>query len=290
MTETKVVVVGIGGIARRVHLPTLIATEGATVTGVIDVVPEVLDRVGKQYNIANRYPSVAAFLENGEADCALVVTGPDYHAEVSVALLEAGIDVFCEKPLANTLVEVRSMVEAADRSNKILMAGFNRRFMPAYQKAKQIFTENGLELLTIEKNKESNQHRALLQDGIHMVDAMRWYCGEAVDVQAWTRWREDDEHEETILANIKFDTGILGNLVIHRNGGGWLEKAELYGSGYTVIVDAPESHSHHSRYEWTTRFQPGRMGYVTSATWFQPGIRAFYQLRTATQRAYHEWT
>ncbi len=240
MRDLKVVLVGIGGIARRVHLPTLIGAEGATLAGVVDVVPEILDRVGKQYNIANCYPSVAAFLQNGEADCALVVTGPAYHAEVSIALLEAGIDVFCEKPLANSLSDVRAMVDAADRSNKILMAGFNRRFMPAYQKAKRIFDEEPLELLSIEKNKESNERRALLQDGIHMVDTMRWFCGEPVDVQAWARWSEDEEHEETILANIKFDTGVLGNLIIHRNGGAWLEKAELYGGGYTVIVDAPD--------------------------------------------------
>lgn len=240
MADLRVAVVGVGGIAQRVHIPTLVKTEGAKLTTVVDVDPTKLERVRAQYNVPRALRSVGELTEGSEVDCALVVTPPEYHPEVTIALLKAGVDVFCEKPLALNLTDARATVEAAEGAGRILMAGFNRRFMPAFVRAKLAFAERPLEVLTIEKNKADNEHRALTRDGIHMVDTMRWLCGEPVEVSAWARCAQDQEHEETILANVKFDTGALASLLIHRNGGMWIERAELYGGGCTAIVDAPD--------------------------------------------------
>ena len=240
MSEVRVAVVGVGGIAQRIHLPTLVTMPGVRLSAIVDIDRARLDQIGDRYGVARRPTSIAELVAQGGADCAVVTTQPEHHPEVAIALLEAGIDVFCEKPLALTLADCRRMVETAERHGRILMAGFNRRFMPSFQKAKAAFEGRPLDVLAIEKNKSENEHRTLVRDGIHMVDTMRWLCGEPTEVVAWAKWSENQEREETVLAQIRFDSGTFGSLVIHRAGGTWIEKAELYGGGCTAIVDAPE--------------------------------------------------
>ena len=75
----------------------------------------------------------------GEKLDALSITVPTcLHAKCSVQALEAGVNVLCEKPMALTLDEGRSMIEAAERNSKVLQIGHCIRFWPEYAKAKEI--------------------------------------------------------------------------------------------------------------------------------------------------------
>ena len=242
MERLRAAIIGCGGIARILHNPVLVGMDEVDITTFVDINVERLEQQADRFHIPRRFPSVEAFLEKPEVDCAFVATGPYAHAEPSIAIMEAGIDVFCEKPLARTLEEVRAMAAAAEKTDRVFMAGFNRRWMPAYLEAKKVFDDCPMDILSIEKNKPGlRERRCLLNDGIHMVDTMRWLCGEPTQVRAFALVTDGDpERERAIVANIEFDSGTLGALVIHRNGGKWLEKAELYGGGYTVIVDAAD--------------------------------------------------
>jgi len=64
---------------------------------------------------------------------AAIVSTPDWmHAEHSNACLEAGLHVYCEKEMSNSLEQARSMVEAARRTKKLLQIGHQRRSNPRY--------------------------------------------------------------------------------------------------------------------------------------------------------------
>ncbi len=64
---------------------------------------------------------------------AVIVASPDcFHAEHTVACLEAGLHVYCEKEMSNTLDGARRMVEAARRTGKLLQVGHQRRSNPRY--------------------------------------------------------------------------------------------------------------------------------------------------------------
>ena len=67
----------------------------------------------------------------GEVDAAIVAVPTIAHAEIGCALLEAGIDVLIEKPIAPTLAEADRLVEAAARNGRILQVGHLERFNPA---------------------------------------------------------------------------------------------------------------------------------------------------------------
>ncbi len=67
----------------------------------------------------------------GQVDAAIVAVPTSYHAEVGCALLEAGIDVMIEKPIASTLEEADRLIETADRNGRIIQVGHLERFNPA---------------------------------------------------------------------------------------------------------------------------------------------------------------
>jgi predicted dehydrogenase len=67
----------------------------------------------------------------GKVDAAIVAVPTVAHAEIGCALLEAGIDVLIEKPIAPTLAEADRLVEAAERNGRILQVGHLERYNPA---------------------------------------------------------------------------------------------------------------------------------------------------------------
>ncbi|HYA17672.1 MAG TPA: Gfo/Idh/MocA family oxidoreductase, partial [Bryobacteraceae bacterium] len=67
----------------------------------------------------------------GKVDAAIVAVPTTAHCEIGCALLEAGIDVLVEKPIAPTLAEADRLVEAAERNGRILQVGHLERFNPA---------------------------------------------------------------------------------------------------------------------------------------------------------------
>jgi predicted dehydrogenase len=76
-------------------------------------------------------------VKRADIDAVVICTPPHLHAEIGIAAMESGKHVLCEKPLARTLEEAQSMVKAAKDNNVKLKCGFNHRYHPAIQKAKE---------------------------------------------------------------------------------------------------------------------------------------------------------
>jgi len=229
----RVAVIGLGAIAKSVHLPTLVAS-GCTVAGVMSKHRAKAEVVARQFGITRVYDS----LEEIQADCAFVLTPKDTHASIAISLLDRGIPVFLEKPIAETLQEAEAVLAAAERSRTLLMVAFNRRYAPAYETLKREWADRPPDVILAEKNKPGTGYRASLENSIHMVDLMRWICGEAVEVTASSQFT-DPYRETSCVAHIRFERTI-GVLVANRTCGQWMERIAAYGSGKSVVVEAPE--------------------------------------------------
>ena len=86
----------------------------------------------------------ARMLERDDVGLVDISSSGDTHYKFAVAALEAGKHVLCEKPIANTLVEAREMVEAARRAGTVNMVCHNYRRVPAVQLAKRLIDEGRL--------------------------------------------------------------------------------------------------------------------------------------------------
>jgi predicted dehydrogenase len=83
----------------------------------------------------NAYVDINEMLdkEKGRLDAAIVATPDFWHAEHAIACLNAGLHVYCEKEMSNTLADARRMVVAARESGKLLQIGHQRRSNPRYR-------------------------------------------------------------------------------------------------------------------------------------------------------------
>ena len=87
-----------------------------------------------------RYADLDEMLCNAKLDLIDVCLPPAWHAEVTIAALEAGKHVFCEKPIALNPADANRMVQAARRAGKLLMIGHVLPFVPEYRFAYEAIT------------------------------------------------------------------------------------------------------------------------------------------------------
>ncbi|GGP11273.1 Gfo/Idh/MocA family protein [Oceanobacillus neutriphilus] len=131
MTEKlKIAVIGCGGIAKGKHLPSLKKIKQVDLIAFCDIKLERAEEAAEEYGIADAkvYNNYKQLLQDASIDVVHVCTPNNSHAEISIAALEAGKHVMCEKPMAKTSKEAKSMVEAAERTGRKLTIGYNNRF------------------------------------------------------------------------------------------------------------------------------------------------------------------
>lgn len=236
----RVGVVGAGNIASIAQLPTLTTREDVELRALVDLVEDPGPKV-RRWGFQNFYRSVEEMVAAEELDAAFILTPRSEHAHQTRVALEAGLDVFSEKPLATSTADAQALADLAAQRDRILMVGLNRRFAPVYATAREAFAESGATFCVAQKNRHGSEYRATFENAIHMVDLMRWFCGgEPVEVTAHAAG-DDVWEEDGVTAMVRFDNGNTGVLMAARNAGVWDERLDAYGAGVTAKVVAPDS-------------------------------------------------
>ncbi|MEU0449577.1 Gfo/Idh/MocA family protein [Streptomyces tendae] len=240
MTALRVGVVGAGNIASIAQLPTLVQRDDVELRALVSrrEDPSPLQR---RWGFANVYRTVDAMLDAEELDAVFVLTPRSEHVAAVEMALGAGIDVFCEKPLATSTSDAVRLVELADNHGRILMVGLNRRFAPVYVAAREAFGAAGASFCVAQKNRAGSEYRATFENAIHMVDLLRWFCGGDVVEVTSAAAGTDPWEEDGTAALIRFSTGNTGLLVAARTAGAWGEKLDAYGQMRSAEVVAPDT-------------------------------------------------
>ncbi len=125
--KPRIAVIGVGSFGRN-HLRVIDQSEKAELAGILE-----LDPARGEVAAANHNCRIFAHLEElaGNADAAIVATPTTSHSAVGCRLMEMGLDVLVEKPLASTVDAARTLVETAARCGRILQVGHLERFNPA---------------------------------------------------------------------------------------------------------------------------------------------------------------
>jgi predicted dehydrogenase len=123
----KVAVIGVGGIART-HMPGWAQSPLTEVVAAADISQEIVQSFGAAHNIPRLTTDSTELINDPDIDIIDICTPNMYHEPLAVAALQAGKHVLCEKPLAPTPEAVHRMIEARDRSGKLLMTAQHQRF------------------------------------------------------------------------------------------------------------------------------------------------------------------
>jgi virulence factor len=238
--RTTLAVLGLGGIAQKAHLPVL-----ATLSD-IDVVA-LANRSGRgitELAAKHRFPIQATTVDQVIA-CrpkgALVLTESESHAELTCRLLEAGIAVYLEKPMATNVADARRVTECAHRTGQLLMVGFNRRFAPFYQQLKEQFFDQPAGQCHLVKTRQAggikqSPAQAVWDDVIHLIDLSRWLMGEPQQVHT-TIQRGPEGEFAGLSVLLQYPDGRSATLAQPVRAGGVRELVELYGNGRSAWLE-----------------------------------------------------
>lgn len=139
----KIGIIGAGSIARYRHLPETQGNPLAMVGAICDRNIERAEEMTAIYG-GKAYADYGDLLADDEIDAVIVAATNTTHAPMTIAALEAGKHVLCEKPMATTLEDARNMMKAAETSKKKLMIAQNQRLEAANIKAKEIIQSGKL--------------------------------------------------------------------------------------------------------------------------------------------------
>ena len=136
MSKIRAAVIGAGVFGRH-HLRVLSQSLNATLVGVVDADPERAAQAAAEHNCLT-FATLGEL--KGNVDAAVVAVPTSQHAQVGCELLESGIDVLVEKPIATDLASARRLVDTAAKHDRILQVGHLERFNPAVAALKKITT------------------------------------------------------------------------------------------------------------------------------------------------------
>ena len=258
--KLKTAVCGLGGMG-VVCARALRMSDRAQLASVASRREDVARKYGAELK-ANWYTDCYDMLEREELDAIFIMTPQYMHAEQSIAAMDRGLHVFCTKPMAVTLREADSMIEAA-RKNKIkLEIGFHYRFDNQIIKMKEII-DNG-EIGRVFSTVTSIQSfrgpdywaqgpwrsrldqaggGALTLNYSHDIDYLQWYFGPV----EWVCGRVDTmvhsvEVEDVATAIIRFERGVLSTFTCSTaTMASKSPRLEVFGTAGTISLVTEES-------------------------------------------------
>ena len=197
----------------------------------------------QQAQAAYRIPRVAADLDDlvRAGPRAAFVLAPDAtHYEIVRRLIEAGIDVFVEKPATQHAAETQELAELADRRGRVLMVGFNRRYAPLHRRARDLLAGKPPDFAWLQKDRSTPSSPTLFDlytnDTIHQIDLLRFFCGEGHALS--TRVVMAEGVVAASQATIALESGGIATIATSFRAGAWRETYELSGGRQTIAVDA----------------------------------------------------
>lgn len=221
--KVKIGIVGLGWIAQVFHLPILTKLPDVTIVCVCDRDKNRARAIAEKYGIPHFYTDYHEMLAKESLDAVDICTSTDVHKEVSIAALEAKLDVFVEKPIARKLNEAEAIAESVKKNKKKLMVGMNHRFRPDTMMLRSFIENKELGKVFYAKagwlkkpssegtwfsQKEMSGGGVILDMGIVMLDLALWMTGypEVARVSA-TNYTHKTKVEDSSVAYISMKNG-----------------------------------------------------------------------------------
>lgn len=143
MGKVRLGVIGAGGIGNT-HLKAIEqCTDMAALAAVCDIAAEVRERVAQTWGV-DAYADYHDLLKRDDIEAVIIALPHHLHEKVAVAALQAGKHVLLEKPLARSLEEGERIVVTAKVSGKRLLVGGQSKFLPTFQRAKELIASGVL--------------------------------------------------------------------------------------------------------------------------------------------------
>jgi predicted dehydrogenase len=241
--EIRLCMIGAGRHASKKIYPCFRFLEGARVVANCDLDEERARVQARLHGIPTSYTDYQQMLDTERPNGVLVCVGPDFHAQAAVDLMEQGYNVYTEKPPAVTAEQCRQVLVVQQRTGRLCMTAFKKRYAPAYVKTKAIIQGSDFgepALLSIlrtsghYRNVDDPRSQYILDSAIHAVDLASYLFGYVASVSAAKK------PPANYAVRLQFANGAVGTLSLtdrmsYRRG--WEQMTVIGTEGVCVQVD-----------------------------------------------------
>jgi len=224
---TRLGLIGVGAIAQVNHLPALARMKDVQIYAVCDDDPEKSRVVAERFKVPHSLSDYERLLRLDDLDAVIISTPNHLHAPMTLAALDYGKHVLCEKPPARNAAEAQQMADAAKRAGKTLMYAMNNRFRAEAQVLRRFLERRELGDIFYAKtgwlryrterggpewytNKRSAGGGVLMDLGVQMLDLSLWLLGNPqVSAVTATKYVRDPRQdvEDTLAAMLILQSG-----------------------------------------------------------------------------------
>ncbi len=239
------------------YLPALAKHPHGKVAAVCGRDPARTAAVAEKWRIPQHFTDWRAMLDSGAVDAVIVSTPNTEHHPITMAALNKGLHVLCEKPMALDYAQAQEMADKAQAAGVKHMLAFTYRWLPSFRYVKHLLDQGylgqhyhlNMRWYAGGGRRESYRWRSdasvpgagVLADlGSHWICYARWFFGEISGVSCLTgsfNKREYPVADETALLNVRFASGAVGSLFVSfiaYEGRPQTLQMELHGSGGTL--------------------------------------------------------
>jgi len=243
LSPVRVAVVGAGGMANRVHYPSLADLDGVEIVGICDLDEQRMGATADKFGIERRFTRYQEMVDTVTPDAVYVIGQPEYMYSIWCWCLTNGLDLFVEKPLGLTLHQASMLAHLAEENHCVTQVDFQRRSSPLLRYARDELASRGPVNHAIcrfykcapEPMLGARDH--MMDDGVHAIDTIRSVCGgELVDIHSVIR-KVGTPDINFFAATLLFDTGATGLLVNSWTSGRRIFSVELHAGGACAELD-----------------------------------------------------
>jgi predicted dehydrogenase len=264
--RVRVGVIGTSWYADLIHLPNLKSHPGAVTAAICGRNLARAEEMARKYSIPNVYTDYHEMLRSGNLDAVVVAVPDDLHHPMTMAALDAGLHVLCEKPLAFNVIQAREMLAKAESVGVKHMTCFTYRWLPEYRYLQRLVQEGYIgqcynahfEYVADYARSAAYQWKWDCQHGLgalgdlgsHMIDMAHWVVGDVARVQASLRVRFSkprpvgqpyEQANETADLTLQFANGALGTIcvstVASQGSRGQVRRITLHGERGTLELE-----------------------------------------------------
>jgi predicted dehydrogenase/threonine dehydrogenase-like Zn-dependent dehydrogenase len=248
--DVNVAFIGAGHFAQGTLLPALSKINYVNYVGVITGHGNTSKYVADKYGFHYCTDNARDIVSDKDANTVFVCTRHNLHAKYVIDAINAGKNVFVEKPLAMNMDELQAVKDAYVKSNVRVMVGFNRRFSPAVKKIKKMFLPIQVKAINIMVNagavpKDHWVHDPkvgggrIVGEACHFIDLAMFLADSQIKSVYAKSLQDTSNLNDTVIISISFANGSIANISYYSNGNKNLPKEyiEVFCDGTVAQID-----------------------------------------------------
>lgn len=243
LDNVRVAMIGAGGMANRVHYPSLASFADVEIAAICDLDPQRLTATANQYEIEHRYADYRKMVEEVAPNAIYVIGPPHMMFDIWTWCLSQGLNLYIEKPMGITIHQARTLHYLAEQKGCITQVSFQRRSCPmvvqlhneCLKRGPIVHAECAFYKWEPQPYLQARDH--MMDDGVHAIDTLRWMCGgEVVAVESRCK-RIGTPDINFISAFLHFDNGATGVMLNSWTSGRRIFKVEMHAPGICVEAE-----------------------------------------------------